>query len=155
MTRHTFIVELEQAATAAQRAEISFRRNIALEIERHERERQYAFRRLDLAKRMAAAAMACEARDAAIAAQVSTLKSEFGWYGENDHRKRICDAWEAVADAVWHETSDNAADGADAADRPSVADTIRAFEAWYQAEFNRPFFELLDQEVPEMPVVEF
>lgn len=147
------IVELEQAAGAAQRSEIAFRQEVANEVHRHERERQFAFRRVELAKSMARAAAECETRDAAVASQISAFKSEFGWYGENDQRRRICAAWEAVADAIWREAKAAAGDDNKEA-LATVVQAMLAFEAWYGDEFGRPFLELLDHEIPEMPVVE-
>lgn len=151
----TAIRELELAATSAQQAELAYRKAVAAEIERHERERQFAFRRVDLAKTMALAAAGCETRDAAIAAQIAALKSEFGWYGDNEQRKRICESWEDVADSVWRSSTQAAAHGEPNRSERTLREAMLAFEAWYLREFGRPFLALLDQEIPDFPVVEF
>lgn len=161
MTEHAFIAELEDAAKAAQRAEIAFRKGIAAEIARHERDRQFAFRRVDLASRMAVAAQDRSARDEAIAAQIAALRAELGWYGDTPERTRIIEAWNKVAEAIWREThgGDGGKAGADAGAGAgagaSVAASMLAFEAWFETEFGKPFLELFDQEIEELPVVEF
>ena len=47
-----FLSALHQTALAAQREEISFRNNVGREIEKRERARQYAFRRLSITELM-------------------------------------------------------------------------------------------------------
>lgn len=176
-----FVNRLEQEAIAAQRSEIAFRRDIAAEIERRERDRQYAFRRLDLARTMAKAAGETDSEEKAIAAQVAALRAELGWYGDTEERQRVFEAWREVATAVAASVASNARDDAstedgaalartgtgkatenaesdtdaDTQDAARVPDAMRAFEDWYEREFGKPFLALFDQEIPEFPVVEF
>ncbi len=148
----SFIADLELAATSAQREEIAFRENIAAEITRRERARQFAFRRLDLARTMSAAAASAESEEDAVARQLAAFKRELDWHSESDARKRILDAWRPVAAAVW---SHARPDDADAAPPASVPAAMLAFEDWYRSEHGNDFLALFDQEIPEMPVVEF
>lgn len=160
-----FVTDLEQAAARAQVEEMSFRRDVATGIAVRERERQFAFRRVDLARTMARAASGAEDRETAVAAQLAALRREFGWHGESDERRRIFAAWSAVADAVWQELQPRSADDAAGPDaQPAslpdasvnhVRDAMLVFERWYEGEFSQPFLALLDHEIPEMPVVEF
>ncbi len=159
-TTPAFVAELEAAAIAAQQAEISFRQNISAEMTRRERERQFAFRRVGLIRQMVQAAAGAETEEQAVAAQAAALRRELGWHSTSDRRKQILEAWVAIAGAVWqavHPLPEGEQTPASAGDSeaPSVARAIATFEAWYETEIGTPFFELLGQEMPEMPVVEF
>lgn len=151
MDQPAFMTLLKDEAVAAQNAEIAFRNSIAREIARHERERQFAFRRIDILERMLSAARGVESETDAITAQRAALKSILGWHADTDARKPILDAWTAVAEAVWRDRSGSPTDDA----APSVPDALKAFEAWYATEHGTPFLAMLDHEVEELPVVEF
>ena len=155
LDRHAFILDLAAAATAAQKEELAFRKNIAQEMERRERARQFAYRRLDVARLMAAAAAAAANADEAHAKQIETLRAEFGWHGDTERRKAIFAAWQPVSLAVWEQVKPAPTDAAMDGDKPKVEAAFRAFEDWYKAEFGSDFLAILDHEIPEMPVVEF
>lgn len=149
-----FLGELDRAAIAAQQDELEFRKSVAEGIARRERARQFAFRRLDLARTMLTAARSAESEQDAVKRQIAALKSEFGWHSDTGARPRIYAAWEPVALAIWRSLP--AKDGVTKdTSRASVGEAMLAFEAWYQAEAGHPFLALLDHEIPEMPVVEF
>ncbi len=151
-----FLAALAQAATAAQREEIDFRDNVGREIEKRERARQYAFRRLSLAELMAKAARQSEDEEKAVAAQTAALRSEFGWHGESEQRKRIFAAWRPVALTVWAVVKPPPAEAETAAaPTPDIAAALAEFERWYEAEFGSNYLAILDQEKQEFPVVEF
>ena len=151
----SFISDLEHAATTAQREEIAFRESIAAEITKRERARQFAFRRLDLARTMSAAAMGAETEDEAIARQLAAFRRELDWHSESEARKRILDAWRPVAAAIWSHVRLRPGTMPEAATPASVPTTLLAFEDWYRAEIGTDFLALFDQEIPELPVVEF
>lgn len=154
-----FIAELERLAHSAQREELTFRDSIAREITRRERERQFAFRRVELARSMARVAAGAQSEKVAIARQLDALVGECGWYGESDQRRKTLEAWTPVAIAVWQgvqPTTASPAEGHAAATDPvAVHHAMCAFEAWYELEFGQPFLAILDYEIPEIPVVEF
>lgn len=154
-----FLAELERIAVAAQREEIAFRENIAAEITRRERARQFAFRRLDLARTMAAAAIGADSEDDAVARQVAALMRELDWASETEQRAPVLAAWRPVAEAVWRNLPRDA-EGAENSEpapgeRPDVQQAMLAFERWYESDKGQPFLALLDQVIEEMPVVEF
>ena len=158
MTGHDdhFLVPLAEAATAAQREEIDFRDNVGREIERRERARQYAFRRLSLAELMAETARRASDEEGAIAAQTLTLRGEFSWHGESEQTKRIFAAWRPVALTVWAAVRPPPAEGeATPPSPPDVVAALAEFERWYEAEFGTNYLAILDQEKQEFPVVEF
>lgn len=156
-----FLDELATLAGAAQRSELDLRRDVALEIAQRERERQFAFRRLELARSMVRAARDADSEAVAVAAQIAALRNEFGWYGDSVERQRIVAEWRKVARAVSRSLGIAAGEAAtepepEAEDESvSVRDALQAFEAWYRGELGSEFLALLDHEIPEMPVVEF
>lgn len=152
-----FLEALSEAAVAAQQEEIAFRDNVAREIEKRERARQYAYRRLSTAELMLAAARKSENEEMAVTAQTATLRAEFGWHGESEAHKRILGAWRPVALAVWAvvkplpETTDEA----EAPPLPDITAALAEFERWYETQFGTNYLAILDQEKQEYPVVEF
>ncbi len=148
------LAALHEAAIAAQKAELAFRESIAAEMARRERERQFAFRRLEIVREMMRALTPAEGEDAAVAAQRAALKRELGWVGESEARRRILEAWLPVAAAIWHASPAAADKGAPPAGT-SVQAALATFEAWYEREMGTPFLALMDQEMVEIPVVEF
>lgn len=151
-----FLADLDAAAIAAQQEELRFSESVAAEIARREREREFAFRRANLARTMVAAAAGADSEEKALALQRASLKRELGWVGEAEPRKAILDAWNGVAAAIWRATPrPGAADGARAPQGAGVAAAFATFEAWFQANRGTPFLGLFDHEMPEIPVVEF
>lgn len=156
-----FLSALRHAATEAQREEISFRNNVGREIEKRERARQYAFRRLSITELMGQAARGAKSEDQAIAAQTAVLRAEFGWHGDTEPRRRIFAAWQPVALAISAAVRPPPPPEAGAPPpQPSspladISAALAAFEAWYLAEFGSNYLAILDQEMQELPVVEF
>lgn len=154
-----FLSALHQTALAAQREEIAFRDNVAHEITARERARKYAFRRLSIAELMARAARRAENEEQAIAAQTAALRSEFGWHGDTEQRRRIFAAWRTVAFTVWDAVrprSNEAGEQEPAPmELPDIAAVLATFEAWYLTEFGSNYLDLLEVEMQELPVVEF
>lgn len=148
-----FVARFDAAAKTAQAAEIAFRNNVANEIARHERARQFAFRRLGLARDLLAAVSGAENEEAAAAAGAAALKRELDWHGETEHRARVLAAFRPVSLAVWAATQGDGED--DSAANDAVDQAFETFEAWHRDEVGTEFFALLDQELPEFPVVEF
>jgi hypothetical protein len=153
------LAQLAEAAAAAQSEEITFRDNVGREIEKRERARQYAFRRLSLAELMLQAARASDDEEKAVAAQTAALRAEFGWHGESEPRKRIFAVWRPVALAVWTAVRPpppkNEAATAESEPLTDIAAALGNFERWYEAEFGSNYLASLDQEMQELPVVEF
>ncbi|HRK17811.1 MAG TPA: hypothetical protein PK970_02545 [Hyphomicrobiaceae bacterium] len=147
-----FLSVLEQSAVAAQQEELRFRNSVAEEIAKRERERQFAFRRLEIANAMVRSATRAKTVEEAVQNQTVELRRELGWHGETEQRRKILDRWSKVATAVWLEMHP---DTAGPRDSVSVKDAMLEFEAWYTGEFGSNYLALMDREIPEMPVVEF
>lgn len=152
-----FIADFNARAVAAQREEIDFRQNIAAEITKRERRRQFAFRRLDLAKTMAAAAHGAKDQADAVSQQLAALKRELDWHSDSEARTRVLDAWRPVAEAIWLGIApeEGSEQPRQAAAPDAVALALAEFETWYEAKHGSPFLALLDVEIQELPLVEF
>lgn len=144
----TLIAEFADGARQTQIAEDNLRRQMAAEIAKLERRRQFAFRRAHLVKLLASV------NDpdpiAAIAAQRRAVTLDLGWSGVSDIERSILDRLEPVAVAAWKCACD--ADGAKASD---VAAQLNTFEDWHEQTYGKPFYVLFDRYSPEAPVVDF
>jgi streptogramin lyase len=147
MTGHSdFLQELDRLAREAQRQELLFRDEAAAGIARFERDRQFAFRRFNLAREIAAAVVESAGEDEALVGALGVLAREIGWSDESVARERLGDPVRPVAIAIWR-----ASQGKEA----NVAAAFADFEEWYASARGGPFLALLDREMPERPLVEF
>lgn len=147
-----FLSVLEQSAVSAQQEEIRFRNSVADEITKRERERQFAFRRLEIANAMVRAATRAKSLEEAVQFQTTELRRELGWHGDTEQRRKVLDQWAKVASAVWFEVHP---EEEPPAARVPAKDAMLAFETWYVGEIGANYLALLDREMPEIPVVEF
>jgi hypothetical protein len=140
----------ESAARTAQEAETAFRKTVAAQIARLEREREIAFRRTRLIRLLAGAAAGFAKEDEAVGAQSLALAEEFGWAAGSEAHKAILEEMKPLAVAIWQcvcETETGAAE--------AVGVELANFEAWFEATRGSPFYALFDQYVPEVPLVDF
>ncbi len=140
----------ERAAEDAHRAEAGYAKQFEAELATRKRAREFAFRRLGLMRELLKSAGGDD-HGAAIAAQVSCLKTELGWHDLAPLKEKTLDEFRKLA-AVIH-----ACTGLSEGKKkpPDIAKAFAAFEAWYEAETGAPFLALLDHELPEMPLVDF
>lgn len=144
---------LKAAAEQAGAAETAFRRETAQRIAALERERTFAFRRLNLMRTVIAAVAAAETEENAVARGSSTLCEEIGWDGVSEARTAVLDQFAAVTKAIFADL--HPSDGESSPDDGSALTTLAAFEAWYVATHPVPFWALLDQYVPQTSIVDF
>lgn len=137
-----------EQAKAAQQRENAFRAEAAAEIERLERERVFAFRRVRLVGLLAGAAVGADTEDAALAAQKAVIAAEFGWDAEREDHAKVLAALAGPGRAVW--TAVHAEHEA-----APVAAELSTFEDWYRAHAGQSFYVLFDQYVPQAPLVDF
>lgn len=140
---------LRAAAEHAAEAENAFRRDSAQRITVLERERAFAFRKLNLMRAVMKAVGAAAKPDEAVAAGVAALRDELGWVGASAARTEVLERFAAVVAALVP------ADDGVAADRPDPGAALADFEAWYVETHPLPFWALFDQYVSETPVVDF
>jgi hypothetical protein len=145
-----FLDALKAAADQAKRAEDQFRREAAQRSAQLERERAFAFRRLNLMHAVAAAAMGAENEDIAVATALAVLRSKLGWSTESEARNEVLSRFGAVGQSVFRGLvhSEDAADEA-------VPDVLAEFETWYASSHQSPFWSLFEHYIPETPRVDF
>jgi len=143
------LAEFEAAARAAQEAEAALRNEMAAEVARLERQRAFAYRRLNLMRPVTAAVAAAATEEAALASGLATLRAELGWDSDSDSRSETVARFADVVRAIF--ASCAATEEAPAA---AVSRALAAFESWYAVRYQRPFWILFEQYMPEMPLVE-
>lgn len=142
--------EFENAAQTAQQAEALLRKKMTEEIARLERQRAFAFRRVRLIRALADGGAGADTEEAALSGQVRTLCEELDWVGTGESQQEVLKQLEPVGRAVWE-----CGCGADGATPANVAAELEVFERWHERARGVPFYNLFDQYVPEVPVVDF
>ena len=145
-----FLDHLKAAATSAHESENALRKRMVEEIARLERQRAFAYRRLNLMNEVTKAAASAEDEDTAVARGLAVLRTELGWTSESETRKATLERFErvvraAIAGLSSTETAESA---------PDIADELSGFETWYESTYGKPFWVLFDQEIQEIPLVE-
>lgn len=149
-TTQALLSEFESAAQTAQHAEAVLRKQMTEEIARLERQRAFAFRRVRLIRALADGAAGADTVEAALHGQVRTLCEELEWSGGNESQKEVFKQLEPVCRTVWQCSC-----GVDGASPANVTAELEAFEQWFEKTRGVPFYNLFDQYVPEVPVVDF
>lgn len=144
------IERLTEAANAARLAEDAYRREAAVRIDALARERTFAFRRLNLVRRLFTAVEGQEEPEGRAAAARAALRAAIGWAEEDERRRVILDRFQPILDRI----AGVPAEDETLAEAP-LPDLIRAFESWFEQETGNPFYALFDVYVPETPVVDF
>jgi hypothetical protein len=145
-----FLETLEAAASAAAAAETAFRREAAERIKALERDRSFAFRRVNLMRPIAEAVARAESEEVAVAGSLAILRAKLGWSGDSETRSATLTQFAPVAQGLF--ASLRPQPEAPAVD---VIALLATFEAWYAAAHRIPFWDLFDQPMPETPLVDF
>jgi hypothetical protein len=146
----SFLETLQGAASDASAAETAYRREAAAHIKQLERERSFAFRRVNLMKPIADAVARAESEEIAVSAGQAILRAKLGWSGDTEARSAVLTEFAKVALALFanlHPVEDQ---------HPAdVLALLKEFEAWYEATHRTSFWDLFDQPMPETPLVDF
>ena len=145
-----FLEVMQRAASDAASAETTYRREAAERIKQLERERSFAFRRVNLMKPIADAAARAESEEMAVAGSQAILRAKLGWSGDSEVRSAVLTEFAKVAQALF--ASLHPVEEQPPAD---VLALLKDFEAWYEATHSTPFWDLFDQPMPETPLVDF
>ena len=143
-----FIETLDAAAQDAAVAETAYRREAAERIKHLERERSFAFRRVNLMKPVADAVARAESEEMAVAGSQAILRAKLGWSGDSEARSAALTEFAKVARALF--VTLHPGD-----EQSDVLAALKDFEAWYAAAHRKPFWDLFDQPMPETPLVDF
>ena len=172
-----FLDALKAAAEEAEQAEGQFRREIAQRVALLERERTFAYRRLNLMRAVTKAVAGAENEEAAVASALDALCDKLGWSAASQAREEVLAQFTPVAQSVFqrldkppspsspaqaaevdvHPPEEKTDPPGKAAHEPrlGVQDALAAFEAWYAGSHQVPFWALFDHYIPETPRVDF
>lgn len=144
----SLLATLAARAEAASADEAAYRREALRRTELLERSRAFAYRRLNLLKKMAEIAAdepdAKKAADARIAAAFVDIGWIAGGLDELDDKGRETEAkFRPVVEALGK------------GDEPGMVAALDAFEAWFAERFKRDFCAVYDRYVPDTPKVDF
>lgn len=148
--RAPYLETLERAAEEAQTRETAYRREAAKAIAALDRERAFAFRKLNLMRAVADAVAGAEEEAAAVESVRELLCGRLGWSGDSDSRRAVFDRFASVTRAAL--ACRGSGDDMSAA---TVVKALDAFETWYRERHGVPFWTLFEQEMPETPLVDF
>jgi hypothetical protein len=147
----SFLDALSLAAKRATQAEDAFRRETAERAKALERERAFAYRRLNFMRAIAEAAATAQSEEIAVAAATAVMRTKLGWSSDSDARTQVLSCFVPVAKQVF--ACLGPAD--DEAPRPDVVRALADFEAWYRQTHPDSFWMLFEHYMPETPVVDF
>src|SRR5262245_9127236 len=145
----TLVADFETAAQAAQAAEAALRKQMLAEVALLERQRAFAYRRLNLMRPVTAAVAAAVDEEAALANGLATVRVELGWDSDSETRSETLARFADVVRAIFASCA-----ATEEAPAGEVARALAAFESWYVTRYQRPFWTLFEQYVPELPLVE-
>ena len=146
-----FLVTLQAAADSAAVAEADCRREAQLRINGLETARAFAFRRLNVMRAIADAALAAESEEIAVATGLAVLRTKLGWHTDSEARAEVLSRFATVARTVHAGLSS----GGKGEPEAGVTQALADFEAWYAETHIGPFWVLFDQHIPETPLVDF
>jgi hypothetical protein len=144
-----FLDAMKQSAERAAAAEEGYRRDYAQRVAVLERERAYAFRRLNLVRSLADAVATAE-KEAAVASALAVFRDKLGWAGDSEARTATTEHFRPVVEAIVE-----ALGAKDGEAMPDVPAALAEFEAWYAAAHGSAFWVLFDHYMPETPRVDF
>jgi len=149
MTATSFLESLHRAARDAEFAEAAFRREVATRVAGLERDRAFAYRRLNLMKAIAEA-VGQEEEPPAVAYALAALRGRLGWESDSDARAAVLTQFAPVAQAMFASLVPN-----EQQSETDVGAALMRFEAWYSENHTTPFWTLFENYMPETPRTDF
>ena len=150
MTISSFLEDLAAAAQEAQVAETAFRRGVSTRIAELERDRSFAFRRVNLMKEVAAAISPAEDEGTAVAYGCAALRVRLGWEEDSEARAAVLAHFAAVPQAMFAAIAPDERD-----EEPDIGSALAEFETWYARTHTVPFWALFEHYMPQTPLVDF
>jgi hypothetical protein len=147
-----FLDVLKRSAEYSASAEDEFRRHIVERTKALERQRSFAFRRLNLMHAVTDVIAQAESEEIAVAGAAVVLRSRLGWASDSDARTEVVSRFAPVARAMF--VSFQPPEDVEE-DRPDVVEKLAEFEAWYEQTHPNSFWFLFENHMPETPVVDF
>lgn len=148
----SYLDALKLSADQSAVAEDEFRSQIAGRIKELEKQRCFAFRRLNLMKEVSGVVAGAESEEIAVAGATAVLRTRLGWTSDSEARVAVVSSFAPVAQAMFASLAPVESDDEE---RPDVIKRLAEFEAWYEATHPNPFWVLFENHMPETPVVDF
>ena len=148
----SYLDALKLAAESSSAAEDEFRSQIAERIKELEKQRSFAFRRLNLMREVSGVISGAESEEIAVAGATAVLRAKLGWASDSEARIAVVSSFAPVAQAMFASLAPVESDDEE---RPDVIKRLAEFEAWYEATHPNPFWVLFENYMPETPVVDF
>ena len=148
----SYLDALKLSADQSAIAENEFRSQIAARIKELEKQRSFAFRRLNLMKEVGSVIASAESEEIAVAAATAVLRAKLGWADDSDARIAVVSGFAPVAQAMFASLAPVESEDEE---KPDVIRTLAEFEAWYEETHPSPFWVLFENYMPETPVVDF
>jgi hypothetical protein len=146
-----YLAALKADADRATAAEDTFRREIGSRTRELERQRAFAFRRLNLMNAIGEVIAAAESEEIAVAGAGAVLRARLGWSSDSDARSEVVSRFAPVAQAMFVQLTPEETEQEPA----EVGEALAEFEAWYAAAHPVAFWVLFENVMPETPVVDF
>jgi hypothetical protein len=144
------LATFEAAAAAAGETETAVRKRAYAEIGAAERERAFAYRRLNLMRTLARAIDGA-AEEEAVGRGLAAVRAELGWNDDSETRTETLARLALVVGAAFASLAPAERREPPA---PDVAGALADFEAWYERTYGRSFWVLFEQQIEELPLVE-
>lgn len=159
----TYIERLQQVADETQSVEFAYRREAATRIATLERERAFAFRRMNLMRSVAEAAKpqvednsdlaGQRGEEIAVARALALIRVRLGWLSDSEARDATLARFAPVV-IVLHRAlvgeDQDMPDGSQA-----IGEALDRFEIWYEEAHGVSFWELFENPMPDTPRVDF
>jgi hypothetical protein len=148
----SYLDALKLAADQSGVAETEFRSQIAARIKELEKQRAFAFRRLNLMKEVSGVIAGAESEEIAVAVATAVLRAKLGWADDSEARMAVVSNFAPVAQAMFASLAPTESEDEE---KPDVIRALGEFEAWYAETHPNPFWVLFENYMPETPVVDF
>jgi hypothetical protein len=117
-----------------------------------EKQRSFAFRRLNLMKELSGVIAQAESEEIGVAVATAVLRAKLGWVTDSEARSEVLSRFAPVAQVMFASLVPSADDNEE---KPDVIEALGEFETWYAATHPNPFWVLFENYMPETPVVDF
>ena len=153
-----YLAELDRFARGESTAEEEYRREIAKKLADLERQRAFAFRRIAIVRTVGEGVRNAADAEQAVSLGNAACMHEIGWTGATEAQRETMAQFAPVSVAIWQLAAPQPKGEADEKmppAKPEDIDTAFAkFEAWYSANRQGTFWNLMDQEPLNLPLVE-
>ena len=154
-----YLEALRLAADEARSAEATYRREAAARIAVLERERAFAFRRMNLMQTIAEAVKPRSddgpegGEEIAVASALAALRTRLGWSSDSEMHDATLAHFAPVAATLYRASSGDAAEKPE--DFPDIAKEVTGFETWYEKTYGVSFWTLFENPMPDTPRIDF